>query len=192
MRFALALGAGCVLMFASPALAAEAQTGTPAGTFYLHTGTRAGMCKSWPVGDGLSSTIECSDGANRATLTSDRGCLESSGSGYCGRDIPWSARLGGSQLNCPHGVSYFLFSGVAADNQCHWTDGAKLCETTDHTGSASASCADGCDDTASGGDCCNISTPGCPSSFWPAVPPLHLFRDVNTPSGGRSPSPSPA
>ena len=147
----------------APSPAASAKASTAWGVVFVHTGTPDGVCDAQPGRDG-DDDITCIDGDHRATYRAGEGCDTSSGSGYCGAGVEWRPGLGGAQLNCPHGVSYWLFSGVATDNQCRSSGEMKSCETTDHTGYARATCATGCDNTALGGNCCQVGTQGCPPS----------------------------
>ena len=145
----------------APLSAASAQASTAWGVVFVHPGTPAGACDAQPGRDG-DHEIACVDGGNSATYRAGEGCATSSGSGYCGVGVEWRPGLGGAQLNCPHGVSYWLFSGVATDNGCRSSGGTKSCETTDHAGYARATCAMGCENTALGGNCCQVGMPGCP------------------------------
>lgn len=146
---------------AVPLFAAEAKAPSNEGVFFVHTGTPGGTCKVDRARDGVTS-VKCVDGRNMATYKRNQGCLDSSGSGYCGLDVEWMPGLSGAQLNCGHGVSYFLFSGAVADNLCRSKHGTKSCETADGAGYARASCDGGCANTAEGGNCCQVGTPGCP------------------------------
>lgn len=129
-------------------------------TYHLHAGSDD-ECETALLTDG-STEVTCKDGTDVAILNSRHGCLDSSGDGYCGKDVPYRPELSGSQLNCPDGASYFLSSGVLLDNDCSFKGETKVCRTSDGEQYAEATCRDGCGNTRRTGVCCNIGTRGCP------------------------------
>ena len=143
---------------AAPGAAKSVKVG--GATYYLHTNSDGGRCRTRDLRDGVTEIV-CREGPNMAALNTELGCLDSEGAGYCGKGVPHRAALSGSQLNCPGGRSFFLFSGVASDNNCRSVGGEKSCQTSDGKGYARANCAGGCLETAAGGGCCSVGQ-GCP------------------------------
>lgn len=151
-------GIGCLLT-ASSLFAASAKVTVGDHAFYVETGTAEGRCISREVQEGSRETV-CTDGQNVAAVSTLSGCLDSSGTGYCAKDLRRPAGLAGSQLTCIGGVSYFLLVGPEA--RCTQSAGSKACRTTDGSSTAFADCADGCGSTTGAGNCCRAGTSGCP------------------------------
>jgi len=129
-------------------------------TYYVDTGTDGGQCRTRDLADGGRETV-CRDGKNEAALSSDAGCLDSAGAGYCavGRRRVQLAEAG-SELTCASGSAYFLL--VGPDATCGVKRTEKACESPDGKSSAVADCNLGCVRTTGGGNCCDADTPGCP------------------------------
>jgi len=103
MRRMIALSAG--ILMTSHALGASVAIDVGKKTYYVDTGTDGGQCRTRDLADGSRETV-CRDGRNEAVLSSDVGCLESAGSGYCavGRRRVQRAEAG-SELTCASGRS---------------------------------------------------------------------------------------
>jgi hypothetical protein len=140
---------------------AETVVSSGGAVYSIGTGSANGECKTRSRHHQITR-VTCKDGRNSVALDTKVGCLDSRGAAYCSKGTARSHSRVGSQLNCPSGSSYFLFSGVQADNNCETRGSAKSCETSDGKGYARATCTDGCGDTAMAGLCCMISAGACP------------------------------
>ena len=143
------------------ALGAETVVSSGGALYAIGTGSANGKCKTRSRHHQITH-VTCKDGRNSVDLDTRVGCLDSRGAAYCSKGTTAGHPRTGSQLNCPTGASYVLFSGVQGDNNCKARGSGKSCETSDGKGYARATCADGCGNTAMAGMCCLISAGGCP------------------------------
>jgi hypothetical protein len=151
------LAVGCAISI-SAALAASTSVRVGEQTLYLGTGTADGRCNTREVDKGVRETV-CRDGANVAALSTEAGCLDSMGKGYCTVGAPRPAGVAGSQLTCAQGVSYSL--SVGAEATCRLSGDSKTCTAADGS-QATADCRDGCGNTKGAGGCCQVGSTGCP------------------------------
>ena len=149
-------------LFPLPAAALAASTAIKVGpdTYYLHTNSPYGSCRTRDVGQGTQETV-CSDGGTVVAFSTSLGCLDSAGAGYCAKNDRHVQGLSGSQLNCPSGVSYWAHSGKWNDNNCVLQNGFRFCESSDGSNYAEADCEHGCRRSGGAGMCCKVGTTGC-------------------------------
>jgi hypothetical protein len=160
MRRTAILGAG----FLATTIALGASVAVEVGSkkYYVDTGTDGGVCGTRDVANGIQETV-CRDGKNMAALSSDAGCLDSAGAGYCAVGRRRIAAEAGSELTCASGEAYFL--SVGPDATCQLKQTEKSCQSTDGTSTAVADCGLGCVRTTGAGNCCIAHTPGCPPAI---------------------------
>ena len=175
MLLVLAVSAFCATVYGADTSVKERAVKVGDATYYLHAGNDD-KCQTATFRDG-SIDVTCQDGKNMAVVNSIRGCMESSGDGYCGKNVHYQTYLSGSQLNCPNGKSYSITSGVLGDNECVQHGDLKVCQTSDGKLFGSASCKNGCDNTRGGG-CCMLGVQGCMVGI---ILPPELAREPKKP-----------
>jgi hypothetical protein len=160
MRRTAILGAG--VLATTIAFAASVEVGVGSKKYYVDTGTDAGVCRTRDVANGHKDTV-CRDGQNMAALSSEAGCLDSAGKGYCALGRRRLAAEAGSELTCGSGESYFLL--VGSDATCQVKQTEKSCQSSDGKSTAVADCTLGCVRTTGAGNCCGAGTSGCPPTI---------------------------
>ena len=148
-----------VALFVLTAHGAETQLDVGGDVYYLRTNTTGGICKT-TVRRAVVE-VRCQDGPIIVTATSEVGCTDLEGPGYCAKNEAGEDEVSGSQLNCPDGASYNLHSGRRTDNYCMEYGGLKRCESLDGGSYAEASCKSGCGNSGKRGFCCKAGTVGC-------------------------------
>lgn len=154
------------LCIAAPALASAMKLATADPPIFLQVDIKGSVCNTTQNKDG-SWEASCAHGSDEVHASSVDGCLDSTGMGYCGTAKPPHPAPSVNQLSCPGGVSYYLTSGVQAENDCTTKLGEqwKRCESSDKENYAEASCKAGCGDAGGAGVCCMGGKDDCPFGY---------------------------
>jgi len=137
-------------------------------THTIHTGGPGGQCVVETV-PGVT-TVSCSDGDDSATANSTSGCTQSQGRAFCAIGV-WDYSVGpAAVLNCTNGSKFNVSAGTESQTctESEAGGGSVTCTSPEGDGStnqfnsSTASCNDGCGNTANAGCCCNLqSDPEC-------------------------------